>query len=118
MLAQHRPRSLRGWSLEEVVRMPDRTPDQLLAHWEQWRSAPRLLKAAPPTLVFAVFGRARVSGRLSPEKENRLLGNLITYWALRSTLNIAEICASQGAISRRPGITKNGHQPELALTGS
>jgi len=30
-----------------------------------------------------------------------MLGYLLTYWALRSTLDIAEVCA-QGAHERRP----------------
>src|SRR5262249_20995679 len=95
LLLRHRPRSLRGWSLADVTLMPERSPDQLLVHWEHWRAAPQLMKQAAPTLIFAVFGRARVSGRLSPEGENRLLGGLLTYWALRSTLEIADLCAAQ-----------------------
>ncbi len=67
VLVNHRPRSLRGRSLGETVAMTDRNPDRLLAQYERWRAAPPLMKAAPPTLIFAVFGRARVSGRLSPE---------------------------------------------------
>ena len=94
LLVNHRPRSLRGRSLREVIAMADRSPERLLGYYERWRAAPRLMQEAPPTLIFAVFGRARVSGRLSPEQENRWLGNLITYWALRSTLDIADICAT------------------------
>jgi hypothetical protein len=95
LLIRHQPRSLRGLSLGEAVRHADRHPDHLLAYWERWRAAPRLMKRAPPTLLFAVFGRARVSGRLTPETENRLLGNLITHWALSSTLEVADLCARQ-----------------------
>jgi hypothetical protein len=95
LLIQHRPRSLRGKSLHEVVPMAERTPDRLLGWFHQWRASPRLMKHAPPTLLFAVFGRARVSGKLTPEEENHLLGKLITHWAMRSTLDIAQICASR-----------------------
>src|SRR5262249_56144985 len=49
---------------------------------------PGHMRAASPTLAFAVLGQARASGLVTPEKENRLLGNLITYWALRSTLDV------------------------------
>jgi hypothetical protein len=101
LLLRHRPPALRGRSLEDVLRAPDRGPDQLLAHWEAWRATPRLMKGAPPTLVFAVFGRARVSGRLAPELEDRLLGHLITHWALRSTLEMADLCSSRATITPR-----------------
>ncbi len=84
----HRPSSLRGQALGEVVRMPGRTPGRLLAHYRRWAANPERLGAAPPTLAFAVLGQARASGLLTPESENRLLGNLITYWALRSTLDV------------------------------
>jgi hypothetical protein len=94
LLVNHRPRSLRGGSLREVVAISDRFPDRLMEHYGRWRAAPGLMQEASPTLIFAVFGRARVSGKLSPEEENRWLGNLITYWALRSTLDIADVCAT------------------------
>src|SRR5262249_3606551 len=82
------PASLRGQALGEVVQMPGRTPGRLLAHYRRWAAHPGHLRAASPTLAFAVLGQARASGLLTPEKENRLLGNLITYWALRSTLDV------------------------------
>jgi hypothetical protein len=104
LLVNHRPRSLRGGSLREVVAMADRIPERLMALYERWRSAPRLMQEAPPTLIFAVFGRARVSGRLSPEEENRWLGNLITYWALRSTLDIADVCSTLSASPHQPSL--------------
>jgi hypothetical protein len=84
----HRPASLRGQALGDAVRMPGRTPGRLLAHYRRWAANPEGLRAAPPTLAFAVLGQARAAGLLTPEKENRLLGNLITYWALRSTLDV------------------------------
>ena len=118
LLLQHRPRSLRGWSLAEAVRLPDRSPERLLNYWERWRAAPQLIRQAPPTLVFAVLGRARVSGRLSPEGESRLLGRLITHWALQSTLEIADLCSAQGALLQRRTRGENARQPELVLTAS
>jgi hypothetical protein len=101
LLVNHRPRSLRGGSIREVVAMVHRSPENLLAHYERWKLKPTLMKTMPPTLIFAVFGRARVTGRLTPEQENRWLGKLITYWALASTLNIADICASLPSSSRQ-----------------
>jgi hypothetical protein len=51
----------------------------------------------PPTLVFAALGQARATGQLTPESESRVVGNLLTHWALRSTLDIAAICADRNA---------------------
>jgi hypothetical protein len=47
------------------------------------------MREAPPSLVFAVVGQARLSGGLSPEAESRILTSMLTYWALRSTLGEA-----------------------------
>lgn len=105
LLVNHRPRSLRGHSLGQIVAMPERSPDRLNALYERWRGAPQLMKAVPPTLIFAVFGRARASGRLSPEQENRWLGKLMTYWALRSTLDLADICAQAQSSPRQASLS-------------
>ena len=51
--------------------------------------------AAPPALAFAALGQARAAGRLSPELESRIVGNLLTHWALHSTLDISAICADR-----------------------
>jgi len=85
LLVRHRPPSLRGQRLQEAVTIPSRQPRRLSARYEQWRAEPELMRDAAPTLVFAVFGRARATGRLSPEQEDRLLGALINRWALLST---------------------------------
>ena len=116
LLLGHRPRSLRGKSLQEVASMPDRAPQHLLERYESWRASPELMKAAAPTLVFAVFGRARVTGRLTPEEEDRLLGRLITHWALRSTLDIAELCATQPSQAWRRFTPRPSPQPTVAAT--
>jgi hypothetical protein len=88
MVVNHRPPSLRGQTLGEAVRMPGRTPGRLLVRYRRWAANPGELRTASPSLAFAVLGQARAAGLLTPEKENRLLGNLITYWALRSTLDV------------------------------
>lgn len=119
LLLNHRPRSLRGKSLQEVATLPDRTPPRLLEHYKAWVATPRLMNEAAPTLVFAVFGRARLTGRLTPEEEDRLLGKLITYWALRSTLDIAAICATPEVAPRRAQPAATGtRRRDLVLVAS
>jgi hypothetical protein len=54
-----------------------------------------------PSLVFAVMGQARSDGKLSPEDESLLLRKLLTFWALRATLNMSEICADLPAARNR-----------------
>jgi hypothetical protein len=93
-LVDHRPPSLQGKSLREAVILPDRTPARLQALLASWRQSPADMRRAAPTLIFAAFGRARIVGGLTPEEEDRTLGGLITHWALRSTLDIAELCAT------------------------
>jgi hypothetical protein len=112
LLTQHRPRALRGRSLLEVVPSADRAPQRLLAIHGAWQQRPQLMFDAPPTLVFAVLARARIAGHLSPETEDRLLGQLITHWALKSTLDLAEVCAKQSAVSGRRTIIARP-QPQL-----
>ncbi len=89
VLINHRPKSLGGKSLREVMPVAERAPNRLLAMHQQWRQMPGAMRAAPPTLAFAVLGQARASGVISPEEEARLLSGLIRYWALTSTLRVA-----------------------------
>ena len=56
-------------------------------------SRPSDMYRARPTIVFAVMGQARADGKLTPEDESLLLAKLLTYWALRGTLDMSEICA-------------------------
>ncbi|WP_256081076.1 hypothetical protein [Massilia sp. YIM B04103] len=86
LLALHRPQSLRGSSLPEVLKVCHRQPAYLDLLYRWWARRPRYMYQASPTLVFAVIGQARANGKLNPEHESVLLGRLLTYWALRSTL--------------------------------
>jgi hypothetical protein len=87
LLVNHRPKLLRGASLREVMAVHERTPERLSAYFSAWRRSPRLMRETRPSLAFAVLGQARAEGRLSPEREGRMLSYLLTYWALRSTLD-------------------------------
>jgi hypothetical protein len=95
LLINHRPKTLRGKSLLEVMPLVERQPARLAAYFELWRRSPRKMRGAAPSLVFAVLGQARVNGRLSPEDESKMLAYLLTYWALRSTLDTSSAYAKQ-----------------------
>ena len=87
VLVNHRPRSLRGKSVAEVLSTHERQPHRLTAHYETWKGSPSRMRTAPPSFVFAVIGQAKVNGSLSPEAESKMLAYLLTYWALQSTLS-------------------------------
>jgi hypothetical protein len=89
LLVNHRPQSLRGRSLVEVMNVEERQPARLQALFVGWRRNPARMYRAPPSLVFAVVGQARADGRLGPEDESTLLGKLLNHWALRSTLEVS-----------------------------
>ena len=101
LLINHRPRSLRGRSLMEVMETGQRQPARLSALHRHWHANPPDMYRAPPSLVFAVIGQARSDGTISPEDESKLLCKLLTFWALRATVNMSEMCAaSSNAPSR------------------
>jgi hypothetical protein len=106
LLVEHRPPMLGGRSLRDALATADRAPAQLRELHEAWRFQPARMRAAPPALAVAVIGQARAMGALSPEQESRVLSALLTFWALRSTLD-----AAQAAV-QRPGLPQ---QSKLAL---
>jgi hypothetical protein len=94
VLTDHRPSALRGRSLREAMKIEERTPARLGALFGTWSMAPSKMYRAPPSLVFAVLGQARADGGLSPEDESDLLAKLLTFWAMRSTLDSSAHCAA------------------------
>jgi hypothetical protein len=97
LLLGHRPAALGGRSIAEVIRTPDRAPERLLSLYRAWRTDPRTMRRTRPALAFAVVGQARAAGLLTPEDEDRILGRLIGYWALDSTLKAnARLAAMSG----------------------
>ncbi len=93
LLVHHRPQALRGKSLLEALAVHTRQPARLSAYFQAWRHAPKKMRAASPTLVFAVIGQARAENLISPEEESRLLARMLKYWALRETLETSAACA-------------------------
>ena len=96
LLVNHRPRTLRGRSLAEILGVAERQPARLAGLFRVWNRSPEAMYRAAPTLVFAVLGQARADGHLSPEEEGVLLAKLLTHWALRSTLDTSSECAAAG----------------------
>jgi hypothetical protein len=94
LLVDHRPRSLRGRSLREVMPLAEREPQRLAELWHAVRQSRERIRDVAPSLAFAVLGQARALGDLSPESESSTVSRLLTYWALRSTLDAAELGAS------------------------
>jgi hypothetical protein len=94
ILINHRPHALYGRSLLEAMNIEGRTPGRLAALFGAWNKAPRQMYRAPPSLVFAVLGQAKADGGLSPEDESDLLAKLLTFWAMRSTLDTSAYCAA------------------------
>jgi hypothetical protein len=82
----HRPAALRGRALGEVLHGSDRSPERLVRLFQEWMADRSVIPQTRPALAFAVIGQARARGLLTPEGEDRLLGRLISYWALQSTL--------------------------------
>jgi hypothetical protein len=93
-LIEHRPMALRGRSLGEAMGVMERGPERLAALYGAWSKAPAQMYRAAPSLAFAVLGQAKADGRLSPEDEGDLLAKLLTYWAMRSTLDVAALCSA------------------------
>ena len=111
LLANHRPRSLRGRSLVEALNVTERQPSRLVQLFQMWGGSPAAMRNAAPSLVFAVIGQARADGKISPEEESRLLTSLLTYWALRGTLDVSAFC-TQSLYSRH----RQSQPPALAST--
>lgn len=95
LLVSHRPPSLRGRSLAEVMPVKARQPKHLATHWQKWRKNPAGIRNASPTLVFATLGQAKMDRQITPETESALLSRQLTAWALRTALNRTAACAER-----------------------
>jgi len=81
LIIHHRPQTLRGKSLKQVLALPERQPYHLAEIFSQWKDEPALIYQMPPSLVFAGLGQARADGVLEPEKEAQWLVGLLNHWA-------------------------------------
>lgn len=106
LLLDLRPPKLGGESLAEAMRPQRRTPALLRERWRRSGGRFQALRDAPPSLAFAIVGQARADGTLTPEGEGRLLVDLLTYWALRSTLETTDFAATRSRV--RPALAPMG----------
>lgn len=98
LIAQHRPKTLRGASLKEALQTDERQPARLGELFRAWSATPARMYEASPTIVFAVIGQARAEGSISPEVEGQIFSRMLNYWALRDTLDTAVYCAKPALI--------------------
>lgn len=98
LIANHRPKSLKGASLQEALETDQRQPAKLSAMFRSWQTSPARMYEAYPTIVFAVIGQARAEGLISPEAEGDIFSRMLNYWALRDTLDTAVYCAKPALI--------------------
>jgi len=106
LLTSHRPARLGGRTLPDVLEVSARAPAELVRLYSAWSQTPAGMYRALPTLVFAVLGQARADGRLSPEDESVLVGKLLTFWALKATLDTSYECAAMAAKLRDARVTQ------------
>jgi hypothetical protein len=116
LLVNHRPARLRGHSLPEVMRTATHRPERLAMLFTAWSADPAAMYRAEPTIVFAVIGQARADQRLSPEDESTLIGRLLTFWALKTTLDTSYECAVSGTRLRNINLAALGRPATTGLT--
>ncbi|MDH5339977.1 MAG: hypothetical protein OEW22_09395 [Rubrivivax sp.] len=85
-LAAHRAPALGGRRLDEALAVPALQPAALAQRRAAWRLDPGALFRARPCLACAAIGQARAEGGIGPQQESRLMGSLLTHWALRNSL--------------------------------
>ncbi|MGH3365856.1 MAG: hypothetical protein ACRDOY_01480 [Nocardioidaceae bacterium] len=90
LMASHQSAALRGHQLADLMPVAERRPEQLLALHKAWGDDIGVLARQSPTLVFAVFGQARAMGEIDSAHESRVLSDVLTAWAVRSSLDVLE----------------------------
>lgn len=92
VLIHHRPPSLRGKTLKEALGHASTRPEHLRAWYRAFRRDEKLVERTSPIYTIAALGQARADNVLTPENESRVLGKLLTAWALHSTLSRSATC--------------------------
>lgn len=92
-LVNYCPPQLGGFTLAQAMDPAARKPERLSGVMKIWEQDPARMYDAPPCLVLAVLGQGRFNGCLTPEEESTLIAKLLTYWALKMTLDMSSYCA-------------------------
>ncbi len=87
LLLEHRPVALQGATLVSIMELEEKQPADLSRRFEEWKADPSLLRSERPVMAFAVIGQARAEGKLTPERESRLLTRLLIHWAVEARTN-------------------------------
>lgn len=94
LLLTHRLRALQGRSLLEALDTDELQPARLRGLLRRWRIAPQEMYRARPIVVFAAIGQGRADGKVSPEEEGAVIGKVLTYWAVWTSLDAAAGCTT------------------------
>jgi hypothetical protein len=86
LLTSHRPHALRGAALIRAFDLPSRRPERLRALFRGSRGRSTTLQSLPRTLALAVLGQATQDRLLSPERESRIVADLLTRLGLQRAL--------------------------------
>jgi hypothetical protein len=108
LLVQHRPAALRGKTIPEVLAIQHRTPQRLRSVWRHWQSDRSAMASAKPILAFAVTGQARADGSITPMQESRILGELLTRWAVDDAIG-----RGRSTVGTR---SRDNHEPRFQTT--
>jgi hypothetical protein len=82
VLIEHRPESLHGSSIPEVLEIHRHTPHRLRDLRQHCQMQAGRLERLNPTLALAVLGQARADAAISPLEESAIVGRLLTHWAV------------------------------------
>jgi hypothetical protein len=109
LLLNHRSDQLDGRRLGDLWPVRERHPQRLLALHRRWAGDLAVMARQPPSLVFAVIGQAKSAGLIDPETESSTLSDLLTAWAVRSTLDVVQRWPAGQAPNPSPIYRLRGH---------
>jgi hypothetical protein len=90
LLVEHRPRALGGVSLGEALTLPELRPRELARIYAGGAVNRELLDPLRPVTALAAAGQARLQGTISPERESRVITELLEHWAFHRSLTSAQ----------------------------
>ena len=94
----HRPRSLDGMTMRDLLRRPGRNAARLRTRFAAFKRNPASLSILRPTTALAVLGQGFADHRLGTEEDSRTLARLLRRWALKK--NTDEPLGSQSTNRR------------------